>query len=58
MSAPTTSAIAPPSIVRLAWNAALPKGCSKLVLMCLAYHACKNERDECFPHVEIGRAHV
>ena len=51
MSAPTTSAIAPPSIVRLAWNAALPKGCSKLVLMCLAYHACKNERDECFPHV-------
>ena len=41
-----------PSIVRLAWNAALPKGCSKLVLMCLAWHACKNGRDECFPHVE------
>ncbi len=49
-----TEAAAPalPSVVRLAWNATLPKGCNKLVLMCLAYHACKNERAECFPHVE------
>ena len=27
------AAPAPSSLVRLAWNAALPKGCNKLVLM-------------------------
>lgn len=40
------------SIVRIVWQAALPKGCSKVVLACLAWHAVLNESDQCWPHVD------
>lgn len=40
------------SIVRIVWQAALPKGCSKVVLACLAWHAVLSESDQCWPHVD------
>ena len=40
------------SIVRIVWQATLPKGCNKSVLACLAWHAVLNEADQCWPHVD------
>ena len=40
------------SITRIVWQATLPRGCSKTVLACLAWHAVLNERDQCWPHID------